>query len=167
MTTLRAAAVLLIALGLQAALGRLWPAANRFVDLLILPVVWCGIVRGQRAAMLMGCAAGLLQDSWFQAGVFGMNGFKKTLLGWAVGGLGGRIDLNGQAERMFAAVLFVLADAALDLALRRVLDLDSALPSALDLVIKAVVTALLVTWSFAATTRLGGGSMNRAMQRSS
>lgn len=154
MTTLRATLTLLIVLGLQAALARLWPSANRFVDLFIAPTIWYGILRGQKGGMLVGCAAGLLQDAWFQAGVLGLNGFKKTLLGWAVGGLATRIDLNGHAGRMSVAVLFVLGDALLDLALRRVLALDLTPPATFDLATKCVVTALLVAGGFGLVRRL-------------
>jgi len=50
-TLLRATAVLLLALALQTGLGRLWPDAHRYVDLMYLPVIWYGIRRSQAAAM--------------------------------------------------------------------------------------------------------------------
>jgi len=154
-TTLRAAGLLLLALGLQAALGRLWPSAIRFVDLLAIPALWYAIGGGPRAGLLAGCAAGLLQDAWFQAGVFGLNGFKKTLLGWAVGALGGWVDLHGQGGRLVATAVFVVGDALADLALRRLLDLDSTLPVPWEVLVKWVLTALLVAWTFRPAVRLG------------
>jgi rod shape-determining protein MreD len=139
---------LALALALQSALGLLWPDAHRYVDIMLVPVVWWGIVGSQRTGMLVGCAAGLLQDAWFQLGVFGLNGFKKTLLGWILGGLGSRFDLNRQAGRLAFGTLASLADSLLDMGLRRLLDLQQAPPRPVEVLIKSVVTGLLVVGTF-------------------
>jgi len=68
------------ALAVQAMLGRFWPEATRYVDVMLLPVVWYGIAGSQRSGMLVGCAAGLMQDVWFQLGVLGLNGAGKSSL---------------------------------------------------------------------------------------
>ena len=104
MKLLRALMGLAVAVSLQAGLGRLWPDAHRYAELLLVPVVAFGIVGSQRSAMLVGCCAGLLQDAWFDIGVFGLNGFKRTLLGWALGGLGSRFDLNRRTGWLAAAI---------------------------------------------------------------
>ena len=162
MKLVRALVVLLAALAVQAAIVRFWPAAHRYVDLTFLPVVWYGISRSQRSAMLVGCAAGLLQDAWFQVAVFGLNGFKKTLLGWALGGLGSRFDLKGAIGHLLGGALFALGDSALDFGLRRLLDLNSMVPPVSEILIRAVVTGLLVAWSFTLIERL---RRSRAMRR--
>ena len=89
-----AAIALTLCLAAEAALGRLAPRLSSYVDLMWLPVVWYGLRGTQRSAMVVGCLAGLMQDSWFQTGLYGQNGFIKTLLGWAAGGIGSRFDLN-------------------------------------------------------------------------
>lgn len=157
MRLLKAMLVLALALSAQAGLGLLWPETHRFVDLMLLPVIWYGIAGSQRGGMLVGCAAGLLQDAWFQFGVFGLNGFKKTLLGWVLGGLGSRFDLNRQGGRMIFGALTSLADSLMDIGLRRLLDQQQAAPHAADIGIKALVTALLVACVF--------GVMERAQRR--
>ena len=148
MRFLKTVLALVLALSAQAALGLVWPQVHRFVDLMLLPVVWYGIAGSQRKGMLVGCAAGLLQDAWFQLGAFGLNGFKKTLLGWILGGLGSRFDLNRQGGRFVFGALTSLADSLLDLGLRRLLDQQLAAPSATDIGIKALVTGLLVAAAF-------------------
>jgi len=153
-TLLRAILVLLFVTGVQAGLGRLWPAALRFVDLTFLPVLWYGIRGGQRTGMLIGCASGLLQDAWLEVGVFGLNGFKKTLEGWALGGFGSRFELNGPAGRLIGGAVLVLCDAPLDWAVRRLLDLGAPLPSLMDLVLRALITGLIAMWSFGVVERL-------------
>ena len=148
MRLVRVILALTLALALQSALGLLWPEAYRFVDIMLVPVVWYGIVGSQRTGMLVGCAAGLMQDAWFQLGVFGLNGFKKTLLGWILGGLGARFDLNRQAGHLAFGILASLADSLLDLGLRRLLDLHQAPPRPVEVLIRAAVTGLLVFGAF-------------------
>jgi rod shape-determining protein MreD len=153
---LRGVLVLIALTGLQAALGRFWPAAPRYVDLLSLPVVWYAVAAGQRAGMLVGCAAGLLQDAWFQVGAFGLTGFKKTLLGWALGGFAARFEVGRDGSRFLAGALFALADAALDLAIRPLLDLRSTTPAFGDVLVRAAATGLLAVWSFRLAGRFRG-----------
>jgi len=144
---------LLVTLGLQAGLAQLWPAGHAYIDWLYLPVVWYGLGGTQRSAMLVGCAAGLLQDGWFQVGVFGLNGFKKTLLGWALGGAGTRFDLNSPPARLVTAIIVCLADSALDPLLRRLLDQSIGIPRIGDVILRALATGLILTISFAIVDR--------------
>jgi rod shape-determining protein MreD len=145
---LRLVIALAIALLLQSALGLLWPSCHRYVDLMLVPVVWFGIAGSQRTAMFAGCAAGLLQDSWFQLAVFGLNGFKKTAIGWFLGGLGSRFDLNRQGLRMACGALASIADSLMDIGLRRLLDQKQPAPSPTEILIKAVVVGLAVAALF-------------------
>ena len=144
MSLLRAIVVLAIALVLQAGLGHLWPTSHRFIDVLLVPVGLYGVGGTQRSAMLTGCAAGLLRDTWFQAGAFGINGFKRTLLGWAIGSLATRVDLNRGGGRLATGVVVSVGDDLLDLILRRILDQPTQFPHAWELLVKAGVTGLLV-----------------------
>jgi rod shape-determining protein MreD len=141
---------------LEAGLGRWFPASRDYVDVLMVPVAWYGIVRSQRAAMFMGCAAGLLQDGWFQVGVFGSQGFRKTLLGWVLGGLGSRFDLNQGAGRFLSGALLTVADRLLEVALLKLLDQTARPPAPLAMTIRAVVTGLLVVLVFAILDRVRG-----------
>jgi cell shape-determining protein MreD len=145
---LRAALALAVALAIQAGLGRFWPQGHRYVDAMLVPVVWYGIAGSQRSAMWIGCAAGLLQDAWLGAGTFGINGFKKTLLGFTLGGLGSRFDLNQQAGRFAAGAVTSLADSIMDPVLRRLLDQRQAWPAPQGVVIKALITGLLAAGAF-------------------
>jgi rod shape-determining protein MreD len=144
MTLIRLVIALVAALLLQSALGLLWPGAARFFDFMLVLVVWFGIAGSQRAAMFAGCAAGLLQDSWFQLTVFGLNGFKKTAIGWFLGGFGSRFDLNRQGVRMACGALASIADSLMDIGLRRLLDQKQPPPSPTEILIKAVVVGLAV-----------------------
>jgi len=153
MRLLRAIVGLALAVSLQVGLGSLWPEAHRYVDMLLVPVVAYGILGSQRSAMLVGCAAGLLQDAWFDIGVFGLNGFKRTLLGWILGGLGSRFDLNRGSGWLAAGVLLSLADALMDLGLRQLLDLEQAAPRLAEILIRAAVSGVLSAFVFSLQAR--------------
>ena len=101
--------------------------------------------------MLVGCTSGLVQDSWFQAGAFGISGFKKTLIGWILGGLGSRFDLNSTLSRFVFGAVATLADSTLDLGLRRLLDQASPAPHPLEIAVKAVATGMMVVFAFGLT----------------
>jgi len=150
---LRTLLALGVALAVQAGLGRLWPAAHRWVDVMMVPVVWYGIAGTQRSAMWVGCAAGLMQDGWLAVGAFGLNGFKKTLLGFALGGVGGRFDLNRPPGRFAAAALVTVADGLLDPLLRRLIDQQHDPLNLTELLVRAGSTALLVVLSFSTVDR--------------
>ncbi len=156
MSSLRGLLAILICLGLQAGLGYLWPLSGNYVDLMLLPVCWYGITHSQRGAMLVGCGGGLLQDAWLHAGTLGINGFKKTLIGWALGGLGSRFDLNQPLGRFVSGAAVSLADSLLDVGLRQLLDQRVLGPVVLTVVVRALVTGLLMTVSFRWMERLVG-----------
>jgi rod shape-determining protein MreD len=144
-TGLRVVGALLASLVLQAGLGRLWPESQRYVDVMLVPVVWYGVSGSQRKGMLVGCAAGLLQDAWFQIGVLGLNGFKKTLVGWVLGGVGSRFDLNRPSAFFVCGVLASLADSLIDVGLLALLDQNLAPPSPVEWGVRALSVGLL-TW---------------------
>jgi len=143
-SALRALLVLGVALVLQAGLGRLFPDSQRYVDVLLVPVALYGVTSSQRGAMFMGCAAGLLSDTWFHAGLFGLNGFKRTLLGWMIGAVSGRLDLNQPGGRLAVGAAVALGDELLDFGLRMLFDADPGAPGPVGLLVKTISTALLV-----------------------
>jgi rod shape-determining protein MreD len=154
-------AALGLALAGQAGVGALWPDASRYVDLLFVPTVWYALAASQRAGLLVGCAAGLLQDAWFQSDVFGLNGFNKTAIGWALGGLGERFDVGGPPARLVYGMLAALADGLMSFGLRGMLDPSAPVLAPVPLVVKVLVTGGLVAGAFGVTGRLAGGRTGR------
>jgi cell shape-determining protein MreD len=165
LSLLRALAVLGVCLGLQVGLGKLTAHGYAWVDLMFVPVTWYAISGSQRSAMLVGCVGGLLQDAWFHGGVFGLNGFKKTLIGWAFGGLGSRFDLGQTSWRFLGGALGVIADGVLDLGLRRVLAREIDTPDPWMLLGRAAVTGLVVVAGFALADKLRGDRPRRVPRR--
>lgn len=165
MTILTATLALLASLILQAAMGQWVPQAQRYVDAMLWPVVWYSICQSQRSAMFVGCAAGLLQDAWFQAGVFGVHGISKTLLGWILGGFGARFDLNHLGGRLAGGGLFFVADRFVEMGLLLLLGLSVVKPTVSELAIGAAVNAVLVTGVFGLIDRVRGQARRAAPAR--
>ena len=83
----------------------------RCCDPFTILVVYYGLAHPPRAAILMGTGAGLVQDALVNS-ILGLNGFKKTLIGYLVGSLGSLFMLNQAIPRfgiLFAASLLVAA----------------------------------------------------------
>jgi len=150
----RAIAFVLVALALQAGIAHALPGVAHRIDALVLPVVWFAVANSQRAGMLSGCAAGLAQDAWFLAGPFGLHGFVKTFLGWVLGGIGSRVDLNTPGQRAVATVLFVLAGSILEYGLRHLLEQEGAHADPVTWAVRAVATAILAYGTFALFDRV-------------
>ncbi len=144
------------ALFLQTMLGNLSGGFARYVDLTLLPVIWYGIHGTQRSAMLVGFSVGLVHDAWFRLAAFGITGFKRTFLGWALGGLGGRFDLNRFAGRFVVGSAFALAEGLLDAGLRRLMDLAQGPGCWAELLIRAGTTGVLALIVFGAIDRFRG-----------
>lgn len=153
MSVFGAALAIAVTLMAEALLGRVVPAVHGHLDLMMILVAWYALRGSQRSAMLVGCAAGLLQDVWFGLGVFGMNGFKKTLLGWFLGGLASRLDLNHGPGRIAAGVVLVLGDRLVGSGLYRLLDLETGPVVVWKVALEAAVTGLLVAAAFPLTER--------------
>lgn len=156
MSALGAVLFVAVCLGLQVLATTLLPGAGEYVDFLVVPVVWFGIRRTQRAAMLTGCLAGLAQDTWFRAAVFGMSGFEKTFLGWFLGGLSSRFDLNSTLSRFATGFVFTLAQNLLGIGLLRLMDQVTPPPGLVHWLIQGLVSGLLVVIGFAIVNRIAG-----------
>ena len=154
MIVLRAGAALAVALGLQIVLGLWAPSLTRWVDVLLFPVAWYALAVSQRAGLAVGCAAGLLQDAWLQAELFGASGFSKSLLGWALGGLAARFELNVAWGRATAGAVLPVLDRLIVLGLRALFDRGVVAPDPVELAIRAGAGALLTLGIFATMDRV-------------
>ena len=145
MIFLQSVVLLALALVVQAGIGRLWPGAHRYIDLFLIPVVFYGTAVKPRASMLSGCAGGLLKDTWFHVGTFGLGGFKLTLLGWLLATVAGRLDLTRNAGRFVSGAAVALSDDVLDMILRLLLDQQPQMLPLSALAGKALITGLLAS----------------------
>ncbi len=156
MTVVGAILFVAVCLGLQILATTLLPGAGAYVDFMIVPVVWFGLRRSQKAAMLTGCLAGLSYDAWFRAAVFGISGFEKTFLGWFLGALSTRFDLNSTVSRFATGFLFAMAQNLFTIALFRLMDQVTVRPGLVHWLIEGLVSGLLVSIGFAIVNRIAG-----------
>lgn len=87
MTTARVLVAIAVALALQTTLARFGIGGDRFVDLVLVVVVYAALAGGPVTGLLSGTAGGLAQDA-LGAGLVGVGGFAKTLVGFLVGVVG-------------------------------------------------------------------------------
>jgi hypothetical protein len=108
-----------LSLAFELGVGRFAPGVTRYVAVMTLPLTVYALRTSQRSSMVVGCASGLLEDFWIEPRLFGLNGLVKTILGWALGGIGARFDLNNIWGRLASGASVQLVDEGLQTALRR------------------------------------------------
>jgi rod shape-determining protein MreD len=139
----------------ELALGRFAPGATRYVTLMALPLTAYALRTSQRSSMVVGCASGLLEDFWIEPRLFGLNGLVKTILGWALGGVGARFDLNNFWGRCAAGAAVQLVDEGLQTAFRRLFGEAVAPATVATIGVRAVAGGLLTAGVLAIVARFG------------
>ena len=124
------------ALGQVLLVGQL-PVLARYCDLFLIVVVYFGLTRPPAIAMTTGAAAGLVEDALI--GPFlGLNGFKKTLLGYLVASFGALFMLNQTVPRFGILFLATVLDPFLELGLSLAVGRAFEIPGVLELVWKGL-----------------------------
>ena len=93
-----AAALLAIALALalQTTLASLVIRGTAALDLVLIVVVYLSLISGPVTGVLLGSAAGLVQDA-LSSGIIGIGGLAKTVVGFVAGFLGHAVHRHGAA----------------------------------------------------------------------
>ena len=74
------------------------------IDLVLVVVVWAALQFGPAAGLLTGAAAGLAQDV-LSAGIIGVGGFSKTLVGFGAGAVGSQFIVANAPTRFVVLVI--------------------------------------------------------------
>jgi rod shape-determining protein MreD len=104
----------------QVLLARYLPPVAERCDLFTILVVYYGLSRPPTGAMVMGAGSGLVQDA-LVGSILGLNGFKKTLIGYLVGTLGSLFMLNQAIPRFGILFAATILDQAAELGLSMVM----------------------------------------------
>ena len=120
-----------------------------------LPLAAYALRTSQRSSMVVGCVSGLLEDYWIEPRLFGLNGVAKTLMGWALGGIGARFDLNNSWGRFASGASVHLVDVGLQTGLRRLFGEAVAPVGVATLGIRAVAGGLLTAGVLAIVGKFG------------
>jgi hypothetical protein len=144
-----------LSLACELGLGRFAPGATQYVSLMTLPLTAYALRASQRSSMMVGCASGLLEDYWIEPRLFGLNGVTKTIMGWALGGIGARFDLNNVWGRFASGASVHLVDVGLQTGLRRLFGEAVAPVGVAALGIRAVAGGLLTAGVLAILGKFG------------
>lgn len=94
-----------VALALQTTLASLVIRGTAALDLVLIVVVYLALISGPVSGLLLGSAAGLVQDA-LSSGVIGIGGLAKTVVGFVAGLLGTQFIVTAPLSRF---VVFLLA----------------------------------------------------------
>ncbi len=122
---MKAAASLLalaVALALQTTLGSLVIRGTAALDLVLIVVVYLALISGPVTGLLLGTAAGLVQDS-LSSGIIGIGGLAKTVVGFVAGVLGTQFIVTAPLSRFVVFVLATVLHAAVFMGLYTLLGL--------------------------------------------
>ncbi len=147
------AVAIVLALLVQTALSRLFPAHARIFDPFLLVVVYCGLTGGETHGMLAGAAAGWVQDAHFGGRILGLSGLTKVLVGFGIGVGSTRFHLGEPAARLLVIMLATVVDALVLAQLASVFEVSSSELSPVGLLVRAAVNAALGLVLFSAVDR--------------
>jgi rod shape-determining protein MreD len=111
-----------VALALQTTLASLVIRGTAALDLVLIVVVYLSLISGPVSGVLLGSAAGLVQDA-LASGVIGIGGLAKTVVGFIAGFLGTQFILTAPLSRFVVFVLTTLVHAGIFMGLYTVLEL--------------------------------------------
>jgi rod shape-determining protein MreD len=117
-----ALAAIAAALALQTTLASLVIRGTAALDLVLVVVVYLALVSGPVVGLLLGMAAGLVQDA-LSSGIIGIGGLAKTIVGFLAGLLGTQLIVAAPLSRFVAFVLATFVHAAVFMGLYSVLGL--------------------------------------------
>jgi rod shape-determining protein MreD len=139
------------ALGILAAFGSLlghlflsaaWPASVLFFDLPLLVVLYYGLQRGPSVALVLGAGFGIVQDS-LTGSLLGAGAVSRSLVGYAVGVTGTRIDLARPVAQLLLIAGGTVTARVLELLTLAVMGRRFVLSSPADLLASAIGNAIV------------------------
>ena len=111
-----------VALALQTTLASLVIRGTAALDLVLIVVVYLALITGPVSGLLVGSAAGLVQDA-LSSGIIGIGGLAKTVVGFVAGVLGTQFIVTAPLSRFVVFLLATLLHAAVFMGLYTVLGL--------------------------------------------
>jgi rod shape-determining protein MreD len=111
-----------VALALQTTLASLVIRGTAALDLVLIVVVYLALISGPVPGLLIGCAAGLVQDA-LSSGIIGIGGLAKTVVGFIAGVLGTQIIVAAPLSRFVVFVLATVVNSAVFMGLYTALGL--------------------------------------------
>jgi rod shape-determining protein MreD len=148
MRATRIVVALTLAAGAQMLLTAAAPAAAGVLDIFLLVTIFCSVRTNQLTGMLVGTAGGLVQDA-LVGNLVGPSAFSKTLIGFLVGRLGMRFELQQTLPYLACVAGATLLQVATFHALHLVLGLSAEFPATGAIATQVAVNSVAGTIAFA------------------
>ncbi len=159
MTSLWTAVGLVLALVVQTGLSLVGPRHVAHFDAFLLVVVYVALTRGETHGLLVGTAAGWIQDVQFGGPIVGLSALTKLLLGFAVGLASTRFMLQGTLPRTLVLFCASLLDVLLFERLAALLGVAVSEVSLAGLLLRAAFNAVVGVLLFRALDRRLRGAL--------
>lgn len=104
---------LIFALFIDVLFNRIFHFRYSFFDPFLIIVVYYGTVSKPVPSMLIGLTSGLVQDTWKDV-LFGMNAFRKTLIGYLIAIAASVFDLSSFFSRLLILLSATVFDSLLE-----------------------------------------------------
>jgi rod shape-determining protein MreD len=114
-------AAIAAALALQTTLGSLVIRGTAALDLVLVVVVYIALLFGPVTGLLVGMAAGLVQDA-LSSGIIGIGGLAKTVVGFIAGVLGTQFIVTAPLSRFVVFVVATIVHSTVFMGLYSMLD---------------------------------------------
>jgi rod shape-determining protein MreD len=155
---------LVAALAIQTTLAPLLAAGVSMPDLVLLMVVYIALVTGPMTGLLVGSAAGLVQDA-LSSGIIGIGGLSKTVCGFLVGLLAAQFILTAPMPRFVVYVAATALHAVLFMGLYALLGLRSFDPPSATVGWQALANGIIGVVVFQTVEWLPGFAARRRARR--
>ncbi|MBN2370714.1 MAG: rod shape-determining protein MreD [Vicinamibacteria bacterium] len=152
---------ILVALLIQDGLTLVLPAHARFLDPFLLITIHFALTRGETTGMLIGIAAGWVQDVSFGARILGLIALSRAIIAYGVGVLAHRLLITGALGRAIVVFLATLLDAWIYERLAGMFDLRINVLSFTDTLIRGLVNALVGVTAYQLIERLAQRRVRR------
>jgi rod shape-determining protein MreD len=152
---------LVAALAVQSVLTLLLRRHAQMFDPFLLVVVYCALTAGETHGMLVGAAAGWMQDVHFGGRVLGLSGLTKLLVGFGVGVASARFHLAEPSARVLVLFAATVLDALVFGRLATGFSVPAYDLSALGLISRACVNAAVGLGAYELVDRWFGRERRR------
>ena len=166
MNAARVFLVMAATLALQTTLARFYPSGMAALDLVLVGVVYVGLTSGPVTGLCAGTFAGLAQDALANtAGVIGIGGLAKTVVGFLAGRVGTQLIVAAALPRFVVFLGATVVHGVVFFGLFYVLNLRAFSSPAVAIAEQAFVNAMVGVLAFQVVELLPGALERRRMAR--
>ncbi len=158
----RLIAAFAVALMADIVINRIFHFAHPFFDPFLILTVAYATASKPLGSIFIGAAAGIVQDTW-GGSIFGLNGFKKTLIAYLIAVLASIFDLTGVPARLIVLCAATILDSLVEAGLMIVVGRGASPAVFTAMGIKILGNALFGIITFAVIARISRKKYSEAL----